>query len=246
MRSFWAAGLGAIGVVAACATGATRAESEDAGGGGAGVGGSAVEASSSSSGASAAGGASSSTSTSSISASSSGSSSSGASSSASSSAASSSSAGTGGGPVADCTGCTVSPAGPCTSDVVVVGHYEGGTRTICIAPGDGSPFQLALMSYEATAWVLGGATYRVSQIQVYGLDPGGSISGNGAIPTAIQTGGSVPADPYDYAMSMGDCPAHTGYAGAVFGVLQASVCHEEQGLPDACGYPAYACLQIDP
>ena len=62
----------------------------------------------------------------------------------------------------------------------------------------------------------------------------------------VQVGGSVPADPYNYAMSMGDCPAHTGYAGAVFGVPQASVCHEEQGLPGACGYPMYSCLSVDP
>ena len=72
------------------------------------------------------------------------------------------------------------------------------------------------------------------------------ITGNAGIPTSTQVGGSVPADPYDYAMSMGDCPAHTGYAGAVFGVPQASVCDVETGLQDACGYPAFSCLAIDP
>jgi hypothetical protein len=145
-----------------------------------------------------------------------------------------------------CPGCTASPVGPCGTDVVVVGHYEGGDRTVCIGQGDGSTFKLALMSYETTAWTLAGAIQRVTQIQVYSFDAFGSIMGNGNIPTMIQAGGAVPANPYDYAMSMGECPAHTGYAGAVFGVAQASVCHMEEGLPSACSYPNYTCLSISP
>jgi hypothetical protein len=145
-----------------------------------------------------------------------------------------------------CAGCTASPVGACATDAVVVGHYEGGNRTVCVSQGDGTPFQLALMSYETTSWTLTGAVGRVAAIQVYTFDAFGGITGNAGIPTSIQQGGSMPADPYDYAMSMGDCPAHTGYAGAVFGVPQASVCHMEMGLPSQCSYPSYACLSISP
>lgn len=146
----------------------------------------------------------------------------------------------------ECAGCVASLAPACGSSAVVVGHYEGGGKTICIAQGDGSTFDLALMSYDPTSWSLTGAVNRINKIQIYSFDPGTTIQGNGAIPTSLQTGGSVPANPYSYAMSMGDCPAHTGYAGAVFGVPQADVCHMEAGLPDACSYPGYACLSISP
>jgi hypothetical protein len=145
-----------------------------------------------------------------------------------------------------CDGCTASPAGVCASDAVVVGHYQGGNRTVCIGQGDGTPFELALMSYETTSWTLTGAVARVTQIQVYTVDPFGGITGNAGIPTSIQQGGSSPADPYTYSGSMGDCPAHTGYTGAVFGVPQASVCHMEIGLPSQCSYPSYSCLSISP
>lgn len=146
----------------------------------------------------------------------------------------------------ECPGCTVSPAPVCMSTAVVVGHYEGGNKTVCIAAGDGSSFDLALMSYDPTNWTLVGAINRVTKIQVYSYDPGTTIQGNGAIPTSLQTGGNVPANPYNYAMSMGDCPAHTGYTGAVFGVPQAEVCHMESGLAGQCSYPGYACLAISP
>jgi hypothetical protein len=102
------------------------------------------------------------------------------------------------------------------------------------------------MSYETTNWSIGGATNRIGSIQVYGFDPLGTVTGNGGIPTALQHGGAVPANPYDYAPSMGDCPAHTGYAGAVYNLPQANVCDEETGLVGACGYPTFTCLQIDP
>jgi len=130
--------------------------------------------------------------------------------------------------------------------VVVVGHYAGGARTVCIEQGDSSFFALALMSYETTDWTLSGATGRITKIQVYTFDPPGMVSGNAGIPTSVQVGGSFPANPYDYAMSMGDCAAHTGYAGAVFGVPQAAVCDVELGLPGACGYPSFSCLSVDP
>jgi hypothetical protein len=148
-------------------------------------------------------------------------------------------------PPVDCTGCTPAVAPACGSTAVVVGHYSGGPRTVCIQPGGGT-FDLALMSYETTQWTLAGDVARVAQLQIYSFDAFGSITGNGGIPTAIQMGGSVPADPYDYSMSMGDCPAHTGYTGAVFGEAQANVCHMEMGLPSQCSSPTYSCLLIDP
>lgn len=147
---------------------------------------------------------------------------------------------------ADCAGCTLSPAPACGSNVAVVGHYDGGSRTICIAKGDGTPFELALLSYDPTTWTLVGEVSRVTSLQVYSYEPGTTVQGAGAVPTNIQISGSSPADPYDYSMSLGDCPAHTGYAGAVFGAPQAEVCHMETGLPGACSGPDYTCLAITP
>jgi hypothetical protein len=148
--------------------------------------------------------------------------------------------------IVDCTGCTLSPAGDCVSDSVVVGHYSGGDRTVCIEVGDGSPINLVLMSYETTNWTLGGEVSRLAALQIYSYDPPGTVTGNGMVPAMIQQGGSVPADPYDYAMSMGDCPAHTGYTGEVFGDGQANVCHQNASLLGGCSDPAYTCLAIDP
>lgn len=149
--------------------------------------------------------------------------------------------------VVDCdAACTPSPVGGCGSDVVVVGHYAGGDRTVCVSQGDGTPFSLVLMSYETTNWSLGGATNRVTALQVYSVDALGALMGNGAIPTQTQQGGSVPANPYSYAQSMGECAAHTGYAGAVFGEPEGNVCHMEAGLAGECSYPAYSCLSISP
>lgn len=246
MRTAW---IGILASVLGCATGVTLEEGDaDAVGAtsAAGTGGSASSASSVGAGGADGGASAASASSSSASASSSSASSSSASTSSASSSSSGTSGGGGGVVVVDCGGCTPSPVGSCASDVVVVGHYEGGTRTVCVEAGDGTPFELALMSYETTEWQLGGEIGRISQIQIYSVDPFGSIAGNGAIPTSIQVGGSVPADPYAYAPSMGDCPAHTGYTGAVYGVPQPEVCHMETGLPGACGYPAYACLAVDP
>lgn len=149
--------------------------------------------------------------------------------------------------VVDCdAACVPSPVAGCAGDVVVVGHYQGGNRTVCVSQGDGTPFSLALMSYETTNWSIGGATARVTALQVYSVDALGTITGNGGIPTQTQQGGAVPADPYDYAQSMGECAAHTGYAGAVFGETQGNVCHMETGLASECSYPAYTCLSISP
>jgi hypothetical protein len=127
-----------------------------------------------------------------------------------------------------------------------VGHYEGGDRTVCIEPGDVSSFKLALMSYEITSWTLSGETARVEELVVYGYDGVGVVSGNDGIPTMIQEGFSAGCNPYDYASSMGDCPAHTGYTGCVFGVDQDQVCHMEIGLSSECSYPDFGCLSIDP
>ncbi len=145
-----------------------------------------------------------------------------------------------------CPGCTQATVGACASGVVTVGHYEGGSRTICIAQGNGTGFDLARMSYDASNWTLTGAVGRIKNLQVYSYDPATTVAGNAGVPTGIQIRGGSPADPYAYAQSMGDCPAHTGYAGAVFGVPQANVCHEETGLPGACSYPSYTCLAISP
>jgi hypothetical protein len=228
----------ALLVIPACATGTVVVGQGTGGGGGAGgmsaMSSGASGTSSAVSGSSSAGSQASSSSSSASSAASS--------SSASSTAASSSSSG---GPTG-CVGCTASLGGPCASNVVVVGHYTGGARTVCIQQGDNSSFSLALMSYETTNWTLSGATGRITKIQVYTYDAAGMISGNAGIPTSVQVGGAIPADPYNYAMSMADCAAHTGYAGAVFGVPQAAVCDVEQGLPGACGSPSFSCLSVDP
>lgn len=154
------------------------------------------------------------------------------------------STGSGSTPV-DCGACTKSVVGACSSGAVVVGHYEGGSRTVCIQDGAGT-FDLALMSYETTDWTLVGAVNRIDTLQIYTYDAFGSVNGNGGITTDIQQGGNVPANPYAYAGSMGDCPAHTGYAGQVFGTAQGNVCHQELGLGSECSYPNYACLEIAP
>src|SRR4051812_24091846 len=201
--------------ISACATGTVGVE---AAGASSGAGGSATSGSSAT-GMNSASSSSSSSSSSAVASSSSSSSSSGAVASSSSSSSSSGAvaSSSSGGPNG-CAGCTASLVGPCASGVAVVGHYAGGARTVCIEQGDNSPFELALMSYETTNWTLSGATGRITKIQVYTYDPAGSITGNAGIPTMVQVGGAIPANPYNYAMSMGDCPAHTGYAGAVFGV----------------------------
>jgi hypothetical protein len=132
-----------------------------------------------------------------------------------------------------------SPTTSCGSNVAVVGQYSGGDRTVCIDQGDKAPFQLALLSYSAAAWVLTGAVDRVSAVQVYSYDNGTTCESFGA-PVHIQISGSSPANPYSYGSSMGQCATHTGYAGAVFGVDQSAVCHMN------CGLSGYTCLQIDP
>jgi hypothetical protein len=146
----------------------------------------------------------------------------------------------------DCSSCTASPVGGCESDAVVVGHYEGGSRTVCVEEGDSSSFDLALMSYEVTSWTLTGATSRVAELAVFGYDGVGAITGNDGIPTTVQEGSSGDCNPYDYSSSMGDCPAHTGWAGCMFGVAQDQVCHMETGLASECSYPDFSCLSINP
>lgn len=141
--------------------------------------------------------------------------------------------------------CTASPVTSCSSDVAVVGHYVGGTKTVCIEAGDGSAIRLALMSYEVTNWTLAGAVHRVSALDVYGHDGIGTLSGTSGIPTTTHgTGGTC--NPYSYAGSMGDCPAHTGWTGCIYGVPATSVCHMEIGLSSECSYPSYSCLSINP
>jgi hypothetical protein len=56
----------------------------------------------------------------------------------------------------------------------------------------------------------------------------------------VQQAGGIPADPYNYSGSMGDCPAHTGYTGAVFGVPQSAVCDENCAIANA------TCVVITP
>ena len=146
----------------------------------------------------------------------------------------------------DCIACTTSPAGSCAYNVIAVGHYQGGNRTVCIETGDGSSFSLALLSYEVTNWTVIGATSRISEIAVYGYDGIGTISGNGGITTTTWLGSSAGCDPYSYASTMSDCNAHLGFASCVFSVSLSNVCHMEIGLPNACGYPSYSCLGIDP
>jgi hypothetical protein len=102
------------------------------------------------------------------------------------------------------------------------------------------------MAYEVTEWALAGAVCRVSQLQIYGYDGVGTVVGNDDIPTDIQIASDGPCDPYTYADSMGDCEAHTGYAGCVFGADASNVCHMELGLVSECSYPDYGCLRITP
>lgn len=142
-------------------------------------------------------------------------------------------------------GCTASPVAGCASGVVVIGHYAGGSRTIDIAAGSTS-FQLVLVSYDPSSWALTGATSRVSSLKIFSYDAGTTITGNAGIPTAIQTGTGGACSPYSYASSLGDCAAHTGYAGCVASVPASSTCHMEMGLSGACGYPTYSCLHIAP
>ncbi len=145
----------------------------------------------------------------------------------------------------DTSGCTVSPVTGCASGVVVIGHYGGGARTIDIAAGSTS-FKLALLSYDPTSWTLTGATTRVSSLQIFTYDAGTTIAGNTGISTTIQTGPTGTCSPYTYAGSMGECPAHTGWAGCKFSVAGTSACHMEVGLTGACSYPTYSCLRIAP
>jgi hypothetical protein len=146
----------------------------------------------------------------------------------------------------DCLGCTASPVDSCGSDAVVVGHYNEGDRTVCVEQGDSSSFSLALMSYEVSNWTLSGATWRIDELAVFGYDGIGTITGNDGIPTTTQVSWGGECYPYDYASSMGDCPAHTGWAGCMFGVAQSDVCHMEIGLASECSYPSYTCLAIAP
>lgn len=145
----------------------------------------------------------------------------------------------------DTGGCTVSPVSGCASGAVVIGHYAGGARTIDIAPGSTS-FKLALLSYDPSSWTLTGATTRVTSLQIFSYDAGTTIAGNAGIPTTIQTGPTGTCSPYTYAGSMGDCPAHTGWAGCKFSVAATSTCHMETGLGGACSSPSYSCLRIAP
>jgi hypothetical protein len=152
---------------------------------------------------------------------------------------------TGSPPVDAPAGCTNSPVSSCASGVVVIGHYAGGSRTIDIAAGSTS-FQLVLLSYDPSSWALSGATSRVSSLKIFSYDAGTTITGNAGIPTTIQTGPTGSCSPYTYASSMGDCAAHTGYAGCVDSVTASSTCHMEIGMSGACGYPSYSCLHIAP
>jgi len=135
--------------------------------------------------------------------------------------------------------CVDSLTTTCDSNVAVIGQYTGGDRIVCIDRGDASPVALALLSYESAHWKLTGAVERLSGVQVYSYDPGATCEGAGAALLGIQIGGSVPADPYSYGGTMSDCAAHTGYAGAVFGVTQTDVCDMN------CSTPSY-CQQINP
>ncbi len=145
----------------------------------------------------------------------------------------------------DTGGCTVSPVVGCSSGAVVIGHYAGGPRTIDIVPGS-TNFKLALLSYDASSWTLTGATTRVTSLQIFSYAAGTTIAGNGGIPTTIQTGPTGTCNPYSYATSLGECPAHTGWAGCKFSVPSTSVCNMESGLTGACSYPTYSCLRIAP
>lgn len=144
-----------------------------------------------------------------------------------------------------CPICLRSMAPACTSNVAVVGHYVGGTKTICIMDGDGSAIRLALMSYDVTNWELAGALYRLPEVHVYGHDGIGTITAPGVTVHTYGPGGTC--DPYTYASSMGDCDAHTGWTSCIFGGIPPSdVCHMESGIASECNYPTYTCLAIDP
>ena len=146
---------------------------------------------------------------------------------------------------ADTSGCTTSPVGTCASGVVVVGHYSGGSKTVDVAPG-ATAFKLALLSYDKTSWTLSGAVARVSRIEIFSYTAGTTIAGNAGIPTTIQTGPTGTCSPYTYATTMGECAAHTGWAGCKFAVAATAVCNAELGLSGACAYPTFTCLRISP
>jgi hypothetical protein len=101
------------------------------------------------------------------------------------------------------------------------------------------------MSDETTNWTLSGATERVLTLQVYSVEPAGTITGNDGIPTTVQVGPGT-CDPLAFGTSMSDCAAQVGYAACVHAVVESKVCHMETGMIGACDLPSYSCLLIDP
>ena len=149
--------------------------------------------------------------------------------------------------VTDCEGCTPSQVDGCESNAVVVGHNVGGDRTVCVDEGNGIAFRLAVISHDTTNWTFEGAVWRLSEIQIWGYDPIGTVRGADSVPTTLNEWyPAMACDPHNYGDSLSDCAAHTGWAGCVFDVDPSTVCHMELGLQWECSQPYYSCLSIDP
>jgi len=146
----------------------------------------------------------------------------------------------------ECPGCEPSFVTGCAGSVAVVGHYASTTswdtenRKVCIAEGDGSPFKLALLSYEPNDWILTGAVARITEIKVAYYDAGTTITGNAGIPTTTCQGSACsPCQAYAT-----DCDEATAAAACLFGVAETEVCNYEVGLLNECSYPNFYCLSI--